>query len=78
MYDYGSDTISLFSLQTGSAWSNGFTGLVDGVTITLKNGDVGRINLEAVPAPASVVGGLALLGGLGLVSALKRVRHQIA
>jgi hypothetical protein len=77
-YDYGSDTVSLFSLQTGSAWSNGFTGLVDGVTITLKNGDVGRINLEAVPAPASVVGGLALLGGLGLVSALKRVRHQIA
>lgn len=60
-YNYGGDTISLFSLQTGSAWANGFTGLVDGVTITLKSGDVGTINLEAaqpVPEPSS----LALFG----------------
>lgn len=60
-YNYGGDTVSLFSLQTGSLWAYGFNGLVDGVTITLNNGDVGTINLEAaqpVPEPSS----LALFG----------------
>lgn len=54
--DYRDEAVSLFSLQTGSAWADGFTGLVDGVTITLKDGEVARVNLEApVPEPASLL-----------------------
>jgi hypothetical protein len=52
--NYGSEIISLFSLQTGSAWANGFTGQVDGLTITLKNGDIGIVNFESQVAPAAV------------------------
>jgi hypothetical protein len=66
VWNYSEETISLFSLQTGSSWAAGFVGLVDGMTITLTNGDVGIVNLEAaataVPEPASVaLVGLALL-----------------
>jgi hypothetical protein len=64
--DYTNEVITTFSLQTGSAWANGFSGLVDGLTITLKNGDVAYVNLEAVPEPATIVGtGFAALFGLG-------------
>jgi hypothetical protein len=58
--DYSNEIVSLFSLQTGSAWANGFTGQVDGLRITLNNGDVGIVNFEAqlpvaeVPEPASL------------------------
>lgn len=72
--DYGQEYINLFSLQTGSAWANGFTGLVDGLTITLNNGDVGSVNLEStapVPEPAS----LALVGlALAALGAFTRKR----
>ena len=47
--DYRSEVISLFSIQTGTCCAFGFNGLVDGLTITLKTGEVSRINLEAVP-----------------------------
>lgn len=36
-----------FSLQTGSAWADGFTGKLDGFTITLTDGSVARVNFEA-------------------------------
>jgi hypothetical protein len=39
--------ILFFSLQTGSAWADGFTGQLDGLTITLTDGSVARINFEA-------------------------------
>jgi hypothetical protein len=78
-YDYrtSADTISLFSLQTGSAWANGFTGLVDGLTITLTNGDVGIVNLEAVPVPlpAAAWAGLTLIGGVGGLKGVRRFRR---
>ena len=59
--DYRGYVLKYFSLQTGSAWASGFTGLLDGLTITLTSGDVARVNFE-VPEPAT----LALLG-MGLI-----------
>ncbi|HEV2448295.1 MAG TPA: PEP-CTERM sorting domain-containing protein, partial [Candidatus Sulfopaludibacter sp.] len=69
-YDYRGDVISKFSLQTGSAWGNGFQGMVDGVTIALNNGDTVKLNLDAVPEPASVVMLLTMVGLVG--GALRR------
>jgi hypothetical protein len=42
-----SQEILSFSLQTGSAWATGFTGQLDGFTITLTDGSVARVNFEA-------------------------------
>jgi hypothetical protein len=64
---YKDQKILCFSVQTGSGWANGFTGLVDGLSITRTNGDVGQVNM--VPEPATV----ALLG-LGALSLLRRKR----
>lgn len=50
---YAGHTVSLFSVQTGSAWANGFEGQVDGLTITLKNGDVANVNFEPDMTPNS-------------------------
>jgi hypothetical protein len=57
MHDYTGETVKYFSLQTGSAWSTGFPGLMDGLTITLKNGDIGIVNFEAVPETSTWVAG---------------------
>ncbi len=46
--DYGAQTVFLLSFQTGSGWS-GFEGYLDAITVTLKNGDVYNIDLEATP-----------------------------
>jgi len=77
-HDYSSEVISTFSLQTGSAWANGFAGLVDGLTITLNDDSSAtaldgsrtvNINLEAlaaVPEPSTLaIAGLGALGFLG-------------
>ena len=47
--DYRPEVVLFFSLQTGSCCALGFTGMVDGLTITLKSGQVARVNLEALP-----------------------------
>ena len=65
--DYRSELINLFSLQTGSAWSAGFLGLVDGLTITLRSGEIGTVNLEAAPAAVPEPESVALLG-IGLMA----------
>jgi hypothetical protein len=41
---HGTELIDMISVQTNSAWP-GFNGYVDGLEITLTNGDVGRVNL---------------------------------
>jgi len=65
-HNYNNETVNLFSMQTGSAWGLGFTGLLDGLKITLNNGAVGIVNFEAVPAPEpaslAVWGAMSVLG----------------
>lgn len=46
--DYRNEQINFFSIQTGSAWASTFRGLLDGLTITLKDGTVARVNFEAL------------------------------
>ena len=72
--NYGRENLSLISLQTGSAWGNGFSGLVDGVTMTRKNGDVARVNLEAVPEPSSIVLFVSMIGCVGMVIRRRQAR----
>lgn len=75
--DYRNEVVNLFSIQTGSAWANGFTGLVDGLTITLNSGEVGTVNFEAsaVPEPATMLS-LGMAGLCGLVSYSRRRRSK--
>ena len=44
---YASQTVKLFTVQTGSGWAKGFPGQVDGLTITLTDGSVATVNFEA-------------------------------
>ncbi len=45
--DYGNETVKYISIQTGSGWSSNFTGYLDAITISLKNGTTITIDLEA-------------------------------
>lgn len=46
IHDYSGEEILMITLQSDSAW-DGFNGLVDGLTILLKNGQKGEVDLEA-------------------------------
>lgn len=78
-WDYRNETVSLFSLQTGSAWSPTFNGYVDGLTVTLTNGEVGTVDFAAaavaVPVPASALVGLT---GMALVVLTGLRRNKLA
>lgn len=76
-YDYRRDVLSLLSFQTGSDWANGFNGLLDGFTITLKSGETGTINFEAAPPaatplPSSAGMGLGVLALVGTAAVLRK------
>lgn len=43
---YATRSVLFFSPQTGSATADGFTGQIDGLTITLKDGSVATVNFE--------------------------------
>lgn len=60
---YGGELVEMISIQTNSG--PGTAGYMDGLVITLDNGDIGQVNF--VPEPAS----LALLG-LGGLAVFKR------
>ncbi|MCA9783271.1 MAG: T9SS type A sorting domain-containing protein [Candidatus Cloacimonetes bacterium] len=42
--DYRTETVLMISIQTASNY-NGFDGMIDGLTITLENGDVGEVDM---------------------------------
>jgi hypothetical protein len=56
---YKNQKILSFSVQTGSAWANGFTGLVDGLKIKLTDESVGQVNFVATSyCPDTLAGDL--------------------
>ena len=55
----GSQEIEMISVQTDSGW-DGFDGYMDGLEITLTNGNVGQVNFVPEPATICILG----LGGL--------------
>jgi hypothetical protein len=63
--DYGNETVEYFSLQTNSG-ATSFTGLLDGLGITLTDGESSSVNFEATsatPEPATfLLIGCALAG----------------
>lgn len=66
---YANQSIKYFVMATGSDWASGFTGQLDGLTITLNNGDVANVNFEAtapVPEPLSMFAVAAGLSSLGV------------
>lgn len=69
---YGDELIEMISIQTDSGW-DGFEGCVDGLTITLKNENVGQVDFAAVPEPTTLTIWGAF-GGLGLIAARRRRR----
>jgi hypothetical protein len=64
-HDYTDEELLSITLQSNSGW-DGFDGQVDGLTITLKDGREGKVNLEPVPEPGTIILlGSGLLGLLG-------------
>jgi len=47
--DYSTKPVLYLSLQTGSAWSGGFLGLLDAISITLTDDSSALIDLESLP-----------------------------
>jgi hypothetical protein len=72
--DYGNETIKYFSLQTDSG-AGDFRGLVDGLGITLTDGEFSSVNFEAtsaIPEPATFLLIGSALAGIALLRRRKR------
>ena len=66
---HAGELVEMISVQTNSGW-NGFDGYIDGLTITLDNGNVGKVDFTAqVPAPGALM--LSSIG-VSLVGKLRR------
>lgn len=73
VYHYGSQTILYMSFLAGASGNGSpISTNLDGIQITLTNGDVANINLAATPEPASVV--MIGLGAIGLLLVARRHR----
>ncbi|MEX0886372.1 MAG: hypothetical protein WD009_08030 [Phycisphaeraceae bacterium] len=74
---YADQSILTFALAIGSGWADGFTGQVDGLTITLADSTTATVNMEVIPLPPAALAGLALLGAVGLGRVLRRHRSTV-
>ncbi|MEO6447558.1 MAG: hypothetical protein ABIZ91_18670, partial [Gemmatimonadaceae bacterium] len=80
---YASHEVLFFSVQTGSAWANGFTGQVDGVRIELFDGSVATINFEPNLPPctttcyADAAGGNDANGGTSIADAKQTIQAAL-
>ncbi|MBA4181522.1 MAG: hypothetical protein C0506_13110, partial [Anaerolinea sp.] len=80
---YASHKILYVSIQTGSAWANGFTGQLDGLRIVLTDGSVATVNFEPDVAPctatcyADAVSGNDANSGLAPSEAKKTIQAAI-
>ena len=66
-YPYAGHEVLFFSVQTGSAWADGFTGQVDGLSIVLKDDSVATVNFENEKGAANDVPEFGVLAALGVV-----------
>jgi hypothetical protein len=62
--NYADEKVLDFVFETGSAWAAQYTGLIDGVTITLTTGETVTYDLEVIPEPVTLT--LLGLGGLAV------------
>jgi len=71
---YAAESIKYFTVvSAGTTWMDGFEGQVDGLTITLTDGPVARVNFEPVPEPVTLAG--LVLGVGSLVGYVRRRRR---
>jgi hypothetical protein len=70
--------IEYFDIATGTPWATGFTGEVDGLSVTFANpnggSDTVNVNFEPVPEPATLLVWSGL-GAMGLALAWRRRRQ---
>ena len=85
--DYWGDTLAQLDSTVYGATTFGQLGVYEtaveigdynnGEAIIPASADLDSITITTVPIPASVWGGMALLGGLGMLGCVKRLRRQI-
>jgi len=66
----GDQQVEMISVQTNSGW-DGFDGYIDGLEITLTNGNVGQVNFVPEPGTLTLMG---VFGLLGMVAMRRRGR----
>ena len=75
--NYSTESVRFFTLGTGSVWSTGFDGKVDGLTVTLSDNTSRSFNLEAVAAVPEPGTYALLMAGLGVVVTVSRRARRV-